>query len=177
VAFEPAQATPSSALSERTPHNGDRHKTAPSDASIWIRCCFGRQQTSKRNCSISGPTLTTIARIPRWKGEHQMRPRHDQSSISARLDGNLTVGTYIRRQWLRDFQKTLDRCDIRSNSARLPRNHSVFLRRAFRGSDQFTVHCHLVRSGSETQLTFAARLTATSTRITIRGYCLNRRPQ
>ena len=60
-----------------------------------------------------------------------MRPRHDQSSISARLDGNLTVGTYIRRQWLRDFQKTLDRCDIRSNSARLPRNHSVFLRRHF----------------------------------------------
>src|SRR2546429_5519378 len=49
--------------------------------------------------------------------------------LSARLDGDLTVGTYIRRQWLRDFQKTLDRCDIRSNSARLPRNHSVFLRR------------------------------------------------
>jgi len=60
-----------------------------------------------------------------------MRPRHDQSSISARLDGNLIVGTYIRRQWLRDFQKTLDRCDIRSNSARLPRNHSVFRRRHF----------------------------------------------
>src|SRR6266513_6364995 len=49
--------------------------------------------------------------------------------LSARLDRNLTVGTYIRRQWLRDFQKTLDRCDIRSNSTRLPRNHSVFLRR------------------------------------------------
>ena len=60
-----------------------------------------------------------------------MRSRHDQSSISARLDGTLTVGTYIRRQWLRDFQKTLDRCDIRSNSARLPTNHSVFLRRHF----------------------------------------------
>ena len=55
--------------------------------------------------SISGPTLTVIARIPRWKDERRMRPRHDQSSISARLDGNLTVGTYIRRQWLRDFQK------------------------------------------------------------------------
>ena len=107
------------------------NKMAASDASIWIRCFFGRQQTSKTNCSISGRTLTAIARIPRWKGEHQMRPRHDQSSISARLDGNLTVGTYTRRQWLRDFQKTLDRCDIRSNSARLPRNHSVFLRRQF----------------------------------------------
>src|SRR6266513_3427755 len=99
----------------------------PSDASIWIGCCFGRQQTSKTNCSISGPTLTVIARIPRWEDERRMRSRHDQSSISARLAGNLTVGTYIRRQWLRDFQKTLDRCDIRSNSARLPRNHSVFL--------------------------------------------------
>ncbi len=48
-----------------------------------------------------------------------------------RLDGNLIVGTYIRRQWLQDFQKTLDRCDIRSKSAKLPRNHSVFLRRHF----------------------------------------------
>jgi len=84
-----------------------------------------------------------------------MRPRHDQSSISARLDGNLTVGTCIRRQWLRDFQKALDRCDIRLNSARLPRNHSVSLRRHFVTP---IAHGHRVRSESETQLTFAARL-------------------
>ena len=91
-----------------------------------------------------------------------MRPRHDQSSISARLDGNLTVGAYIRRHWLRDFQKTLDRCDIRSNSARLPRNHSVFLRRHFAAPINSLFTAHLVRFGSETQLTFAARLTAKS---------------
>src|SRR6266446_8809408 len=59
---------------------------------------------------FTGPTLTTIARIPHWKGERRIRRRHDQSQISVRFDGNLTVVTYIRHQWLHSFPKTLDRC-------------------------------------------------------------------
>jgi len=60
---------------------------------------------NKTSCSISGPTLTTIAPIPQWKGERRIWLRHDQSQISARFDGNLTVGPYIRHQWLRDFRR------------------------------------------------------------------------
>ena len=56
--------------------------------------------------------LHKVARITHWKGERRIRPRSDQPPISARLDGGLTVASYIRRQWLRDFPKTLDRCDI-----------------------------------------------------------------
>src|SRR5207249_10017470 len=37
--------------------------------------------------------LTTIARIPHWKGERRIRRCHDQSQISARFDGNRTVVT------------------------------------------------------------------------------------
>ena len=44
-----------------------------------------------------------------WKDERRICLRHDQSQISARFDGNLTVVPYIRHQWLRDFPKTLDR--------------------------------------------------------------------
>src|SRR5215471_19755106 len=74
----------------------------------------------KTSCSISGPTSTTIAPIPQWKGERRICLRHDQSQISARFDGNLTVDPYIRHQWLRDFPKTLDRSGIRSTLVRLP---------------------------------------------------------
>jgi hypothetical protein len=42
--------------------------------------------TDLTSCSISGPPLTTIARIPHGKGERRIRPYHDQSQISARLD-------------------------------------------------------------------------------------------
>src|SRR5256884_4939636 len=52
--------------------------------------CFGRRQISKTSCSISGPTLTTIARIPRGKGKRRIRPCQDQSPISARFSGNHT---------------------------------------------------------------------------------------
>ena len=37
----------------------------------------------------SGPTSTTIAPIPQWKGERRICLCHDQSQISARFDGNL----------------------------------------------------------------------------------------
>jgi hypothetical protein len=75
---------------------------------------------SKTSCAISGPTSTTIEPIPQWKGERRICLRHDQSQISARFDGNLTVDPYVRHQWLRDFPKTLDRSGIRSTLGRLP---------------------------------------------------------
>src|SRR5207237_9487077 len=68
-----------------------------------ISCCSGRRQISKRSCSISGPTSTTIARIPHGKGEHPRRRGHDQSQISARLAGSPIVDPYFRPQWLPNF--------------------------------------------------------------------------
>jgi hypothetical protein len=59
-----------------------------------------------------------------------MSPRHDQSPIFTCLDGSLTVATYIRRQWLRDFPKTLDRCDISVELGKTPKK-SFGLRRHF----------------------------------------------
>ena len=89
-------------------------------------CCSGRLQISKTSCSISGPTSTTIARIPHWKGERRIRRCHDQSQISARFDGNRTVVTHIRHQWLRNFPKTLDRCVSGQPWGNLQLNHLVF---------------------------------------------------
>jgi hypothetical protein len=65
-------------------------------------CYSGRRQISKTSCSISGPTSTTIARIPHWKGECPIRRSPDQSPISARFDGSPTAGPCIRPQWLPD---------------------------------------------------------------------------
>src|SRR6266481_5981172 len=96
------------------------------DASIWIAYCFGPLQISKTSCSISRPTSTTIERIPHWKGERRIRRFHDHSQISAHFDGNLTVVTYIRHQWLRNFPKTLDRCVSGQPSGNLQLNHLVF---------------------------------------------------
>jgi putative transposase len=79
---------------------------------------FWTTAISKTSCSISGRTSTTIARIPHWKGERRIRPRHDQSPISARFDGNHTVDPYIRHQWLPDLSKTRARCGVRSTSAK-----------------------------------------------------------
>src|SRR6516225_8918247 len=122
----PLQAIPAAALSDRTPHNRNRNKTAPFDGSIWITFCSGLRRISKTSCSISGPTSTTIAPIPQWKGERRIYLRHDQSQISVRFDGNLTVDPYIRHQWLRDFPKNpLDRSGIRSALERLPIKSSV----------------------------------------------------
>jgi len=70
---------------------------------FWITCCSGRRQISKTSCSISGSTLTTIARIPHGKGERRKRPCHDQSQISTRLDGSPIVDPYFRPQWLPNF--------------------------------------------------------------------------
>jgi len=137
----PLKAIPAAALSDRTPHNRNRNKTAPFDGSIWITFCSGLRRISKTSCSISGPTSTTIAPIPQWKGERRICLRHDQSQISARFDGNLTVDPYIRHQWLRDFPKTLDRSGIWSTLGRLPIKSSgacVLGCCALRGSDRFT---------------------------------------
>jgi|SRR5215471_979954 len=80
----------------------------------------------KTSCSISGPTSTTIAPIPQWKGERRICLRHDQSQISARFDGNLTVGPYIRHQWLRDFRR-LSMFRYPANLGKIPNylNHLV----------------------------------------------------
>jgi len=69
------------------------------------RMLFWTTADLETSCSISGPTSTTIARIPHWKGERRIRRCHDQSQASARFDGNLIVVTYIRHQWLRNFPR------------------------------------------------------------------------
>jgi len=59
----------------------------------------------------------------------------------AHFDGNLTVVTYIRHQWLRNFPKTLDRCVSGQPSGNLQLNHLVFaflVAGALRGSDCFS---------------------------------------
>jgi hypothetical protein len=50
-----------------------------------------------------------------WKGERPIRPRHNQSQVSARFAGNLTVEAYIRHPWLPDFSKTRAPCGIQVN--------------------------------------------------------------
>jgi hypothetical protein len=110
--------------------------------SIWITCCSGRRQISKTSCSISGPTSTTIARIPHGKGERRIRRCHDQSQISARLDGSPIVDPYFRPQWLPNFANIRAHCGIRSGLQK-PRMKSCGVCAlgcsAFRGSDRFTV--------------------------------------
>src|SRR4029077_8318527 len=77
--------------------------------------------------------------IPHGKGERRIRPRRNQSQISARFDGNLTVEAYTRHRRLPDLSKTRAGCDIRSTSTKLPGNHSEFLHRTMlRGSHRFT---------------------------------------
>jgi hypothetical protein len=98
----------------------------PFDGSIWITFCSGRQQISKTSCSISGPTLTTIGRMTLWKDERRIRPCPDQSQISARSVGNPTVAPCTRRRWPPDLSESRPGCDIRSTSAELPRNRSLF---------------------------------------------------
>jgi putative transposase len=88
-------------------------------ASTWITLCSGRRRISKTSCSISGPTSTTIARIPHGKGERRIRPCHGQSPISTRLNGNLIVGLSIRHQWQPDFSRIHAHCGIRSTSAKI----------------------------------------------------------
>ena len=123
-------------------------------------CCSERRQIWKTSCSISRPTSTTIARIPHGKGERPIRPRHDQSPISARFDGNPTVGPSIRRRWLPDLSKTRVRCDLRSTLTKLPFQfqeiiRSFFIAECFAGP---IVSLPTVRPESATQPTVAARL-------------------
>src|SRR6266550_4762078 len=108
-----------------------------------IACCSGQRQISKTSCSISGPTSTTIAHIPHWKGERRIRRCHDQSQISARFDGNLTVVTYIRHQWLRNFPRlSIAAYPVNlGKTSKLPTKPSavcVLGRRALRGSDRLS---------------------------------------
>ena len=94
------------------------------------------------SCSISGPTLTTIARIPHGKGERRIRPCHDQLQISARLDGSPIVDPYFRPQWLPNFSNIRAHCGIRSGLQK-PEMKSCGVCAlgcsALRGSDRFTV--------------------------------------
>ena len=107
-----------------------------------MTCCSGRRQISKTSCSISGPTLTTIARIPHWKGERRIQPCHDQSQISARLDGSPIVDPYFRPQWLPNFSNIRAHCGIRSGLQK-PGMKSCGVCAlgcsAFRGPDRFAV--------------------------------------
>ena len=95
-------------------------------AMIWITFCFGLRQISKTSCSISEPTLTTIGRMTHWKDERRIRPCLGQSQISARSVGNPTVAPCTRRRWPPDLSESRPGCGIRSTSAELPRNRSLF---------------------------------------------------
>ncbi len=81
--------------------------------------------------------------MPHWKGERRIRRCHDLSQISARFDGNLTVVTYIRHQWLRNFPR-LSIAGYPVNlgkTSKLPTKPSavcVLGRRALRGSGRFS---------------------------------------
>src|SRR5437667_4617209 len=78
----------------------DRH---PSPRVFGSPVVLDDVRSRNRSCSISGPTSTTIARIPHGKGEHPRRRCHDQSQISARLAGSPIVDPYFRPQWLPNF--------------------------------------------------------------------------
>jgi hypothetical protein len=126
--------------------------------SIWITCCSGRPQISKTSCSISGPTLTTIARIPHGKGERRICPCHDQSQISARLDGSPIVDPYFRPQWLPNFSNIRAHCGIRSGAAKTWNEIMPCLRSWLQCVSRLrSFHCYQVRSKRERHLPFAAR--------------------
>jgi hypothetical protein len=111
----------STPASKRTSRSSRWRRSSP-----WIICCSGRRQISKTSCSISGPTSTTIARIIHWKGEHPIRRCHDQSQISARLDGSVIVDPYFRPQWLPNFSKIQAHCGIRSGLQKSGMKSRVF---------------------------------------------------
>jgi len=69
----------------------------------------------ENNCSISGPTSTTIAPITPGKGERRICQCHHPSPICARFAGKLTVEPYTRHRWLPDFSKSRACCDIQVN--------------------------------------------------------------
>jgi hypothetical protein len=104
--------------------------------------CADTVALTKTSCAISGLTSTTIARIPHGKGEHPIRRRHDQSQISARLDGSPIVDPYFRPQWLPNFSNIRAHCGIRSGLQK-PGMKSCGVCAlgcsAFRDSDRFTV--------------------------------------
>jgi hypothetical protein len=70
--------------------------------------------------------ITTIGRMTLWKDERRMCPCLDQSQISARFAGNPTVAPCTRRRWPPDLSESHRDCGIRSTSAELPRNRSLF---------------------------------------------------
>jgi hypothetical protein len=86
--------------------------------------------------TISGPTSTTIARIPHWKGERRLRRCHDQSQISARFDGSPTADPCIR------VSPRLGLTSASGQPLKTPGMKSCGVcdlgYRAFRGSDRFT---------------------------------------
>ena len=106
---------------------------------------FWTTADSKTSCSISGPTSTTIVRIPHWKDERPIRPYHNQSQISARFDGNHTVEPYIRHPRLADWSKTRTGCGNWSTSAKLPKK-SFGVSQAQRVSPMRSFHCQRINS-------------------------------
>jgi len=83
------------------------------DASLWIARCSFRLRISKTSVSISGDTLTIIARIHPWRRERPSRPCRDQSRFPTPIDGNLTVEACIRHRSLPDSPRTRAPCCLR----------------------------------------------------------------
>jgi hypothetical protein len=76
------------------------------------------------------------------KDERRIRPCLDQSQISARSVGNHTVAPCTRRRWPPDLSESRPGCGIRSTSAELPRNRSLFSYcNALPRSDRFRYRC------------------------------------
>jgi hypothetical protein len=109
-----------------------------------------------RNNSPDTATSTTIARIPHGKGEHRIRPCHDQSQISARLDGSPIVDPYFRPQWLPNFSNIQAHCGIRP--AKTWNEIMPCVRSWLQCVSRLrSFHCHQVRSKRERHLPLAAR--------------------
>src|SRR5580704_8940019 len=79
---------------------------------MFNRAIRGLAQISRINCSISGPTSTTIAPITHGKGEPRICQCHHPSPICARFAGSHTVEVYIRHPWPLEFSKMCASCDM-----------------------------------------------------------------
>ena len=65
-------------LSERTPHNGDRHKIGRSGESTWTKRYFGRQPIWGKNSEPSRTISIDIARTQVWKDGCRSLVEHRQ---------------------------------------------------------------------------------------------------
>jgi hypothetical protein len=99
------QNMPEEEVIKRAQQDKAQGKSPSTQAGAFVREEMHHIRVSKTSCSISGATSTTIVRITLWKGKRRIRPPHDQSQISPRFGGNLTVEACIRPPWRFDFFK------------------------------------------------------------------------